>query len=333
MKDKILLTGGAGFIGSEFVRQYASAYKIVVVDKLTYAGDVKRLEEVKKKIIFYKADIAHFQSLKNIFKKERPAAVIHFAAETHVDRSIIDNNPFILSNIIGTQNLVNLAILHKVKKFLHISTDEVYGPSKKGRFKENDPLKPNNPYAATKASAEHLVRASQKTFQLPAIIVRPSNNYGYWQYPEKFVPVIILKALRNQRIPVYGRGEQIREWLHVSDCAAGIQQILTRGKVGEIYNIGSSFERSNITTARTILRYLNKPESLIQFVKDRPGHDFRYSVSCAPLMKLGWRPEVDFPSGMKLTIEWYKNNQPWLVKKSQFLKNYWKKVYHPSSPR
>jgi len=325
---KILITGGAGFIGSEFVRQMCqTGYKVSVVDKLTYAGDKKRLDSVKKKYTFHKIDICNKPQLNSVFNAEKPSIVVHFAAETHVDRSIIDANPFIQTNLQGTQNLIEISRKYKINKFIHISTDEIYGESKKGRFKENSIIQPGNPYAATKAAAELLVTASIRTYTFPAIIVRPANNYGPWQYPEKFIPVIILKALKGQKIPVYGKGKQIREWLHVSDCAAGITLLLNKGRIGEIYNIGSYFERENIITAKTILKQLGKKESQIQFVKDRPGHDFRYSVNCTKIRNLGWRPQINFPAGIKHTLDWYLNNIAWTENKLDTLEKYWKKVY------
>ncbi|MGE0267270.1 MAG: dTDP-glucose 4,6-dehydratase [Candidatus Omnitrophota bacterium] len=335
MKDKLIVTGAAGFIGSEFVRQNASNYRIVVIDKLTYAGDQERLKSVAKQITFYKTDIADLKKLEAIFKKEKPAHIIHFAAETHVDRSILNNHPFIESNVTGTQNLVDLSRKYKIKRFVHISTDEVYGDStsKHSRFKETAPLKPSNPYSATKAAAEFIIRTAIRTYQFPAVIVRPANNYGPWQYPEKFVPVIILKTLKDQPIPVYGKGRQIREWLHVADCARGVHTIFKKGTIGETYNIGSYYERNNLTTATTILKYMSKPATLIKFVKDRPGHDFRYSVDCAKLRKLGWSPQVRFESGMKETIHWYRENLTWLEKKMTFLQNYWAKVYRPKGKK
>jgi len=313
---KILVTGGAGFIGSEFVRQNAGRYqKLVVVDKLTYAGDLSRLKEAKKKYIFYKIDICQAKKIENVIKKERPQYIVHFAAETHVDRSIQDASAFIQSNVIGTQILINLALKYKIKKFIHISTDEVYGDSKKGRFKEDAPLKPNNPYSASKAAAEFFVRAAIRTYQLPAIIIRPANNYGPWQYPEKFIPVIISEALNNKKVPVYGKGLQIREWLHVSDCAKGIATVISKGKIGEAYNIGSNYERKNIDTAKDILKILDKPRNHIRFVQDRPGHDFRYGVQCSKLRKLGWKPNISFTKGIHQTVQWYKDHNTWLKKK------------------
>jgi len=327
-KPKILVTGGAGFIGSEFVRQAVKkGQKVIVIDKLTYAGDLKRLQVVKDKCPFRKVDICQKLKLDAVIKKERPHTIVHFAAETHVDRSIQDAKPFIQTNITGTQNLIDCARKYKVKKFLHISTDEIYGESQRGRFLESSAIKPNNPYSATKAAAELLVHAAIKTHRFPAIIVRPANNYGPWQYPEKLIPVIILKALKNKKVPVYGKGKQIREWLHVQDCANGIHVILKKGKIGEAYNIGTYFERENLRTVKTILKLLNKPASLIQFVCDRPGHDFRYSVNWAKLKKLGWKPKITFAIGIKQTIAWYLKNLKWLETKLNLLEVYWKKVY------
>ena len=316
-KRTILVTGGAGFIGSEFVRQGVQrGYKIIVVDKLTYAGDLARLKESAGEITFYKTDISHLRNLTGVFKKERPDVIAHFAAETHVDRSLQNALPFIQTNIIGTQNLLELARDFQIRKFLHISTDEVYGDSAKGRFKEDAPLKPNNPYSASKASAELLVRSAVRTYHLPAIIIRPSNNYGPWQYPEKFIPVIIVQALKGRRVPVYGEGRQIREWLHVCDCVRAVDLILRKGAIGETYNIGSGFEKENLTTAQTILHLLGKSKDLIQFVQDRPGHDFRYSIDYAKLKKLGWKPKIPFPAGIRQTIHWYKENFRWVEGKA-----------------
>ena len=304
---KILVTGGAGFIGSEFVRQgVGRGWQIVVVDCLTYAGNLQRIKEVAREIRFHKIDICSKKKLEGVFQREKFDSLVHFAAQTHVDRSLQDNTPFIRTNILGTQNLIDLSLKYAVKSFVHISTDEVYGQSLKGFFKESDPLKPRNPYAVTKASGELLVQAAVHTFGLPAMVIRPSNNYGPWQYPEKLIPVIIAKSLKNQSVPVYGKGHQIREWLHVADCAQGIMLVLEKGKKGEIYNIGSYFEQRNIDTVKTILKFLGKKEDLIRFVPDRPGHDFRYSVNCVKIRKLGWHSRISFVDGIKSTIAWYK---------------------------
>lgn len=325
----ILVTGAAGFIGSEFVRQKAKdkSVSIVAVDKVTYAGDVKRLQAVKNQFKFFKVDIANRPQLERIFKAHQPQTVIHFAAETHVDRSIHDVRPFINTNVNGTQNLIDLVRKYKTGKMIHISTDEVYGDSHKGWFKETDPIRANNPYSATKAAAEHLIRAAIRTFQFPAIIIRPSNNYGYWQYPEKLIPVVILKALNNESVPVYGKGKQIREWLHVSDCANAVNTVLNKGQLGETYNIGTYFEQTNIKTVEMILKKMNKPKSLIKFVPDRPGHDFRYSVDCKKLEKLGWKAKVDFNTGLDHTVDWFLGNLPWVEQKRKILQSFWKKVY------
>ena len=212
---KILVTGGAGFIGSEYVRQKSNDedVQLIIVDKLTYAGDLGRIKAVRNKLEFYRTDICNRAALEKIVKIHQPQTIIHFAAETHVDRSIMDAQPFIQTNIVGTQNVIELSREYSVEKLVHISTDEIYGESHSGRFKETDPIKANNPYSATKAAAEHLVRAAIRTYQLPTIIIRPSNNYGHWQYPEKLIPVVILKGAKNQRVPVYGQGKQVREWL------------------------------------------------------------------------------------------------------------------------
>jgi len=326
--SEILVTGGAGFIGSEFVRQCArKKYKITVLDSLSYAGDLARLQEVKGNIKFIKADIVNTNRLDQIFKKVKPQRVVHFAAETHVDRSIKDATPFIKTNVIGTQNLIDISRKYKVKKFVHISTDEIYGQSVSGYFIESDPLNAKNPYSATKAAAEQLINAAVHTYDFPATIVRPANNYGPWQYPEKFVPVIIMKAIKNKKVPVYGKGKQIREWLFVSDCATAILKILNKGKVGEIYNIGTNFEQNNLKTAKMILTAMKKPHSLIQFVQDRPGHDFRYSVNCSKLKNLGWKRQINFSEGMRKTIEWHDEHRDWMKDKQKLLESYWKSVY------
>jgi len=313
---KILVTGGAGFIGSAFVRQAVMrGYQVVVIDSLSYAGDLSRIKEVSKDIHFHKIDICDKKKLENVFLKEKFDGLVHFAAETHVDRSLQDNTPFIRTNILGTQHLIELSLKYRLSKFVHISTDEVYGQSIKGFFKESDPLRPRNPYAVTKTAADLLVQAAIHTFKLPTLIVRPANNYGLWQYPEKLIPVVISKALNNQKVPVYGKGHQIREWLHVTDCAEGILLIVEKGKIGEIYNVGSCFEQRNIETVKRILKILGKKPQLIQFVPDRPGHDFRYSVDCTKIIKLGWKPRVSFDEGIAQTIDWYQANRTWLEKK------------------
>lgn len=327
--SKILITGAAGFMGSEFSRQAIKrGYKVIAVDKLSYAADLARLGSAKGRFKFYKTDICDKAKLKTVFKKEKPKIVVNFAAETHVDRSILNAEPFIQTNVRGTQVLLDISRQLNVEKFIHISTDEIYGEIKKGKFSENSPLKPNSPYSATKAASDMLVSAYHRTYKLPSIIVRPSNNYGPWQYPEKLMPVIIAKALKNEKVPVYGKGENVREWLYVSDCAEGIFSILRRGEIGEVYNIGSAVEKKNIVTVKKILSVLGKPHSLIKFVKDRPGHDIRYSLDFSKIRKhTGWTPKVGFDKGIHNTVDWYRQNYDWLSKKVKYLRHYWGKVY------
>jgi dTDP-glucose 4,6-dehydratase len=278
---KILVSGGAGFIGSEFVRQgVMKGHQIVVVDKLTYAGDLERIKEFLSDITFYKADIKNLEFVTYIFDKEKPDIVVHFAAESHVDRSILSPFEFLDSNVLGTYTLLDLALKYKVQLFINVSTDEVYGElGEDGKFFEDTPLNPNSPYSVSKASADMLGRAYYRTYGLPVITVRPSNNYGPWQYPEKLIPVVIAKALKEEKVPVYGKGLNVREWLYVEDCVKAIFSVIDRGKIGEVYNIASGEERKNIEVVKAILGLLGKPYNLIEFVEDRPGHDFRYSMS------------------------------------------------------
>lgn len=327
--SRILVTGGAGFIGSEFVRQaIAHGFKVSIVDSLTYAGDLERLKSLKGKFGFVKADINDAKKVAAAIKKFKPAAVLHFAAETHVDRSILDGRDALRTNVVGTQTLIELVRASGIERFVHVSTDEVYGEIETGHFYETTPLNPSSPYSAAKAAGDMLIKSYARTYQFPAIIVRPSNNYGPWQYPEKFVPVIIYKALHNQKVPIYGRGLNVREWLYVSDCASAILTVLEKGKIGETYNIGSGHERTNILVAETLLEMLGKPKNLIEYVKDRPGHDVRYALNFDKIRReLGWGPQVSFQDGMLKTVEHYKKNVKWLDKKVSYLKSYWKKVY------
>jgi dTDP-glucose 4,6-dehydratase len=331
---KILITGGAGFIGSEFVRQAVKRkYKIIVVDKLAYAGDLERLKEVnpirnktqtasaisngvKGKYKFYKVSICNKKKMGEIFEKEKPQIVINFAAETHVDRSIQNPNLFLKTNILGTQVLLEISKKYKIEKFIHISSDEVYGEIKKGKFSESAPLSPNSPYAVSKAGADLLIKSYIRTYNFPAIIIRPCNNYGPWQYPEKLIPLSILKILRGEKIPIYGDGRNIREWLYIEDCADGIFQIFKKGRLGEIYNLGSGEEKQNIKVVKQILKILNRSENLIKFVKDRPGHDFRYRLNSEKIYKeIGWKPKMKFEDGLEKTVQWYLEYKNWLQKK------------------
>ncbi|MCX5713878.1 MAG: dTDP-glucose 4,6-dehydratase [Candidatus Omnitrophica bacterium] len=323
---RIVVTGGAGFIGSEFVRQLAKrglspqierdCPHIIVIDKLTYAGDLKRLDSAKGRFTFYKTDICDKNKIFSIVQKEKPGVMVNFSAETHVDRSIVDSSSFITTNIIGTKVLLDACLKYKIKKFVHISTDEVYGEIERGVFREDSPLQPNSPYSASKAAADLLIKSYIRTYGLSAIIIRPSNNYGPWQYPEKFIPVAIHRVLKNKKIPVYAKGLNVREWLYVSDCAQGIILLLSKGKPGEIYNLGSGVSRRNIDLAKALLDKMLKTHGLIEFVKDRPGHDLRYSLDSVKIKKLGWAPKIDLDTGLQKTIDWYTQNLPWLNSKS-----------------
>ena len=327
---KLLVTGGAGFIGSEFVRaSVRKGYKVVVVDKLTYAGDLERIKEVEKDITFYRADITDKGSIEDIFKKEKPKVVVHWAAESHVDRSIMNAAPFLETNVQGTLVLLEASRRFGTERFINISTDEVYGElGKDGQFYEETPLNPNSPYSVSKASADMLARAYYRTYGLPVITVRPSNNYGPWQYPEKLIPVVILKALNNEKIPVYGKGENIREWLFVSDCADMVLMIMEKGNIGEIYNVGSGEEKRNIEVVTQILRIVGKSEDLIEFVKDRPGHDFRYSLNSEKIKaQLGYKKIIPFSKGIEKTVKWYVDNMEWVKGKLEHLNKYWNTVY------
>jgi len=314
---EILVTGGAGFIGSTFVRlALKNGYKVVLLDKLTYAADLKRLGEARNKIKFHKADIADKAAVEKIFKIHHPQIVVNFAAETHVDRSIRDASAFLKTNVIGTQVLLDISRDYPVKRFIHISTDEVYGEIEKGAFTEDSPLKANSPYAASKAAADLLIKSYVRTYSFPAVIVRPCNNYGVWQYPEKLIPLSILKIFRNEKIPIYAQGKNVREWLYVDDCARGILAIMQKGKIGEVYNLGSNEERQNLETIKLLLKTLGVSRSMIQFVKDRPGHDIRYKLSSVKTYRqTGWKPKIDLSEGLKRTVAWAKDNRGWLLSK------------------
>ncbi len=318
----ILVAGGMGFIGSNFIRYILNLnqdFKIINVDKLTYAGNPENLKDVDEKFShqfkFYKRDICDFDLVSKIFKKENIDCIINFAAESHVDRSIDNPTTFCNTNIMGTQSLLNAAKRNNTKKFVQISTDEVYGSLNIGdpSFTEQTPLAPNSPYSASKASADLLVFAYYKTFGLPINITRCSNNYGPYQFPEKLIPLMINNALNNKKLPVYGEGMNIRDWIYVNDHCTAILKILLDGRIGETYNIGGDYEITNIDLVRKLLQQLDKPESLITFVKDRPGHDLRYAINHDKITReLSWKPEIKFNRGLELTIQWYIDNDEWL---------------------
>jgi dTDP-glucose 4,6-dehydratase len=314
---KILITGGAGFIGSNFIhmiREKRSDWEIVNFDLLTYAGNLANLEDIidNKNYRFVKGDISNPGDVKNLFS-EKFEYVVNFAAETHVDRSLYDPGLFLKTNVGGTQLLLNEALKSGVLKFLHVSTDEVYGSlGADGSFDETSPLSPNSPYAASKASADLICRSYFKTFDMPVVIARASNNYGPCQFPEKLIPFFITKALTDESLPLYGDGLNIRDWLYVEDCCLGILAVLENGRDGEVYNTGGQCEMTNLEITRMILDILGKPESLIKFVEDRPAHDRRYALDNDKIEKeLAWRPKIEFADGLKNTVEWYDGNRKW----------------------
>lgn len=314
----VLVTGGMGFIGSNFILYMLSQYNslhITNLDALTYAGNPDNLEEVasSERYRFVKADITDYGQLEHIFAETAYDAVVHFAAESHVDRSIADPEAFVRSNVLGTFQLLEAAKRHGIAKFIHVSTDEVYGSlGDNGCFTEDSPLAPNSPYSASKAGSDLLARAYAQTYGLPVIITRCSNNYGPRQFPEKLIPTVILRALHDEPIPIYGDGSNVRDWLHVTDHCAAIDFVLRVGRVGEVYNIGGHNERTNLDVVRMILQVLNKPESLITFITDRPGHDKRYAIDPSKTEReLGWRPQIELEQGMRQTVAWYVSNRAW----------------------
>lgn len=314
---KLLITGGAGFIGSNFViymLEQHPDYKIVNVDALTYAGNLENLKSVENhpNYTFVKADITDVQAMDALIG-DAVDVVVNFAAESHVDRSILEPDVFVKTNVLGTQVLLDAAKKHKVTKFVQVSTDEVYGTlGATGLFTEETPLTPNSPYSASKAGGDLLVRAYHETFGLPVNITRCSNNYGPYQFPEKLIPLMISRALADGALPVYGDGMNIRDWLYVEDHCSAIDLVIHQGVLGEVYNIGGNNERTNVHIVKTILQELGKPESLITYVQDRPGHDRRYGIDPTKIMtELGWKPKHTFETGIKETIQWYLNNKEW----------------------
>ncbi|SDW68919.1 dTDP-glucose 4,6-dehydratase [Paenibacillus sp. CF384] len=316
---KLIVTGGSGFIGSNYL-QYMIAnypgYTFINVDALTYAGNQENLTSIANhpNYRFVQADIADRAAMELIFAHEGVDAVIHFAAESHVDRSITQPDIFVRTNVLGTQTLLDLAKQYEVAKFVHVSTDEVYGTlGDTGLFTETTPLAPNSPYSASKAGSDLLVRAYHETYGMNVNITRCSNNYGPYQFPEKLIPLMIQRALADQPLPVYGDGLNVRDWLYVEDHCSAIDRVLHAGRPGEVYNVGGNNERSNLQVVSTILSELGKPESLLTFVPDRLGHDRRYAIDADKIRtELGWSPKYDYQSGIKSTIRWYLDNQDWI---------------------
>jgi dTDP-glucose 4,6-dehydratase len=330
---KLLVTGGAGFIGSSFVRYVLGARadaQVVNFDLLTYAGNLRNVEGVESRHQLVRGDIADRGQVKKVFEEHLFDAVVNFAAETHVDRSILDSAPFVRTNIEGTRCLLEEARQHKVAKFVQISTDEVYGSvGAAGSFREDTPLDPTSPYSASKAAADLLVQAYFKTYRLPALITRCSNNYGPYQFPEKLIPVLVTNAMEDRPLPIYGDGLNVREWIFADEHSRAVLIALERGTPGEVYNIGSGQEKTNMEVVREVLRLLGKPESLIQYVKDRPGHDRRYSIDCSKIRReWNWSSEVDFSTGLATTIDWYRTHQDWIreIKDASYL-SYYDRMY------
>jgi dTDP-glucose 4,6-dehydratase len=312
----ILVTGGAGFIGSNFahymLRKYPD-YGIIVFDKLTYAGNLNNLLDVHDdpRYQFVKGDIADMRAVEQAVRDHKIDTIVNFAAETHVDRSILDPESAHRTNFTGVYVLLEAARQFGIERFHQVSTDEVYGSIPVGFFKEGDPLEPNSPYSASKAGGELMVRAYRETYGLNTVVTRGSNTYGPYQYPEKVLPLFITNAMDDEPLPLYGDGMQVRDWLYVEDHCSGIDFVLHQGRPGEVYNLGGGNERHNIEVTKLILKLLGKPESLIRPVKDRPGHDRRYALDCAKVKALGWEPARDYEAGMAETVEWYRKNEWW----------------------
>lgn len=335
---KVIVTGGAGFIGGNFVHYMLKKYpeyEIICLDKLTYAGNMETLAPVinNKNFKFVKADITDRDAVYSLFEQEKPDIVVNFAAESHVDRSIEDPGIFLQTNILGTGVLMDACRQYGIKRYHQVSTDEVYGDLPLDRpdlfFTENTPLHTSSPYSASKASADLLVLAYYRTFKLPITISRCSNNYGPYHFPEKLIPLMIANALNDKPLPVYGKGENVRDWLYVEDHCSAIDLIIHKGRVGEVYNIGGHNERTNLQVVKTIVQELGKPESLINFVTDRAGHDRRYAIDPTKIHdELGWLPETKFEDGIKKTIDWYLNNRSWWehIINGEY-QNYYSKMY------
>ena len=332
---KYLITGGAGFIGSNYLHYVVEKYpkdQFVCLDSLTYAGNYHNIEDLEKckNYRFVYGDITDRDFIYSLFEKEKFDCVINFAAESHVDNSIKDPEVFLRTNIIGTEVLMDACLKYDVKRYHQVSTDEVYGDLPLNRpdllFSEDTPIHTSSPYSTSKASADLLVMAYHRTYGLPVTISRCSNNYGPYQFPEKLIPVVISKALKNEKIPVYGTGENVRDWIHVHDHNVGVDLIVRNGKIGEVYNLGGHSERTNLEMVKTILKQMKKSEDLISFVTDRKGHDLRYAIDSTKVEKeLGWKRSYTFEKGIQETIDWYLNHQEWI---DNILSGEYKKAYH-----
>lgn len=331
---KLLVTGGLGFIGSHFIRYILRNhpdYKIINFDKMTYAGNPENLKELQGNpgYVFVKGDICDEKAVNEIVSSGRPDAIINFAAETHVDRSIFDPQSFIKTDVLGTHNLLEAARKYNIQRYVQISTDEVYGSIDGGSFSENSPLNPSSPYAASKAAADMVVNSYFTTYNMPVLITRSSNNYGPNQYPEKVVPLFVTNLVEEKKVPLYGEGKNIRNWIYVLDNCEAIGLVLQKGKEGQVYNIGGDREMSNIDLTKFLLKFFGKDESQIEYVKDRPGHDLRYSLDFKKIKnELGWESRFEFEYGLHMTADWYRKNEWWWkpLKSGEYLE-YYKKQY------
>jgi dTDP-glucose 4,6-dehydratase len=328
---KILITGGAGFIGSNYTSHVLSVhpdYEVTVLDAMTYASNPDTITEFKKytNFRFIKGDINNKKQVETAVRGMD--YIVHFAAESHVDRSILGPEAFINTNVVGTHNMLEAARKNKVKKFLHISTDEVYGSIVKGKSKEGDMLDPTSPYSSSKAAADLIALSYNKTFGMPVVITRSSNNFGPYQHPEKFIPLFITRAIEDGELPLYGDGKNVRNWIYVEDNCSGVDAVLHKGTPGEVYNIGGDVEEPNIKVAKIIVKALEKNGNMIKFVKDRLAHDRRYALDSSKLKKLGWKPKYTFDKALEKTIQWYKDNEKWWKQlKGKSFKTYYKKAY------
>ena len=330
----ILVTGGAGFIGSNFVHywiEHDPDWRIVVFDKLTYAGNLDNLRDLQghNNFVFVQGDICDADAVARVFEEHSPTIVVNFAAETHVDRSLLEPGSFIMTDVYGPHVLLEVARQYGIDKFVQVSSDEVYGTIAEGTASEDSPLQPSNPYSASKAGGDLMALAYWRTHKLPVIVTRGSNTYGPYQYPEKFIPLLITNAIDDLPLPIYGDGMQVRDWLFVRDHCSAIVTVIERGEPGEIYNMGAGCERHNIEVARLILKLLSKPESLIRYVADRPGHDRRYALNTTKIRSLGWRPQQPFEEALRTTVEWYTMNQWWWrkIRESSTFRDYYHRMY------
>src|SRR5713101_4510154 len=332
MTMRILVTGGAGFIGSHFVRLLLRSgdTEVINLDALRYSGNLENLRDVERhpRYTFVHEDICDRVLVERVAREHRIEAIVNLAAETHVDRSILEPEGFVKTDVVGTAVLLETARAMGIRRFVQVSTDEVYGDVPRGRSKESDPLAPRSPYSASKAAGDLLALSYFTTFRLPVMITRGSNTFGPNQYPEKFIPLFVTNALEDQPLPLYGDGLQQRDWLYVQDHCEAIALVLAKGEPGQVYNVGTGEERPNLEVAEAILGLLGKPQSLVRHVTDRPGHDRRYALSCTKIAKLGWRPRVAFREALKETVGWYRNNGSWWRKiKSGELRSYYEKMY------